>query len=213
MPPLLTQDQSQFTVRPGIGGVDRQKLPDGRLKSRWSSIAEPQDPGLMERVVVREPLADAREVLNRRGSPCCFGQPPGHHLVGIEGHGLVVQHLPPEGQRPDQIALGRGQKGRRAEPVSVSAKPAAASSRSSAQTEFAMRRVCLGHEPEQVAVVGTKCQGLVEDGECLRSPLKLQKRPVERLGRLWRARREPSETAPQELESSLFLMQVASCVM
>ena len=45
-----------------------------------------------------------------------------------------------------------------------------------------MRRVCLGHEPEQVAVVGTKCQGLVEDGECLRSPLKLQKAPRRAFG-------------------------------
>ena len=55
---------------------------------------------------MREPLADAHEVFNRRGSSCCFGQSPSHHLVGIEGHGLVVQYLPPEGQRPDQIALG-----------------------------------------------------------------------------------------------------------
>ena len=57
--------------------------------------------------------------------------------------------------------------------------------------------------------MGTKRQSLIEHGECLRSLLKLQKGPVEGLGRQWRARREPSEPAPQEIESSLFLMQVA----
>ncbi len=104
VPALPGQDQGELAACPGVGGVDGEDPPDGRLDRGGAVGAQPFDPRLVQGVVVREPLAGPGEVREGLGPAAGLGEPAGDGAVGVNGRRLGLEHLHPQVERAGQVA-------------------------------------------------------------------------------------------------------------